>query len=40
MSEPYSVWSIWKEGNEIGPIYVPKLGVSVPPFLLLSNSLY
>jgi hypothetical protein len=36
MSEFYLVWSICKEGNGIGPIYVPNLGL----VCLLSNPLY
>jgi hypothetical protein len=36
LSEFYLVWSICKEGNGIGPIYVPNLGL----VCLLSNPLY
>jgi hypothetical protein len=41
MSEFYLVWSIWKEGNGIGPIYVHLTwGLVCLLFLLLSIPLY
>lgn len=36
----FGMWRIWKEGNGNGAIYVPKLGASLPPFLLLSYPLW